>query len=79
MVEFKDIERRFKSVSTEDREAGQPSYNAVDKLKDKLWKNYTIELCNRDLALHKMRQSSSEIGNRLLLQIRLELVWKTRE
>ena len=64
MVEFKDIERRFKSVSIEDRAAGQPSYNAVDKLKDKLWKNYTIELCNRDLALHKMRQSSSEIGNR---------------
>ena len=63
MVEFKDIERRFKSVSTEDRAAGQPSLNAVGKLKDKLWKNYTIELCNRDLALHKMRQKSTEVGS----------------
>jgi len=64
MVEFKEIERRFKSVSIEDRAAGQPSYNAVDKLKDKLWKNYTIELCNRDLALHKVRQTATEIGSR---------------
>jgi len=63
MVEFKDIERRFKSVSIEDRAAAQPSLNAVDRLKDKLWENYTIELCNRDLALHKMRQKSSEVGS----------------
>lgn len=64
MVEFKDIERRFKSVNTEDRAAGQPSLNSVGKLKDKLWENYTIELCNRDLELHGTRQIASEIGNR---------------
>ena len=63
MVEFKDIERRFKSVNTEDRAAVQPSLNAVDRLKDKLWENYTIELCNRDLELHKMRQKSTEVGS----------------
>lgn len=60
MVSFKDIERRFKSVSIDDRAARQPSLSAVDKLKDKLWQNYTIELCNRDLALHKMRQIASD-------------------
>lgn len=63
MVEFKDIERRFKSVNTEDRVAVQPSLNAVGRLKDKLWENYSIELCNRDIELHQRRQISSEVGN----------------
>ena len=63
MVEFKDIQRRFKSVNTEDRVVVQPSLNAVDRLKDKLWINYTIELCNRDLELNQRRQIASEVGS----------------
>lgn len=60
MDDYKDIERRFKSVSIVDRFEVQPSLSAVDKLKDKLWENYAIELCNRDLELQRRRLIASD-------------------
>jgi len=65
MVDIRDIKRRFKSASIEDRVAWKPSVNAADKLKDKLWVNFTVELCNLDLAFNQMHHRLPEDGDLL--------------